>query len=121
MSMIEEIDKAIGAHGKWKGRLRTAIDTKSSDFKPEIVKTDNNCDFGKWLYGPTISSEIKNTQMYREIVKNHALFHGEAGRILQLALQGNIEEAEKGLSVGSTFSSLSSNLTKLMMDWKKTF
>ena len=33
-----EIEKAIGAHGMWKGRLAAAIDARRSDVAPEQVE-----------------------------------------------------------------------------------
>ena len=119
MTAKEQIDNAIGAHGMWKARLRSAIDTGKSDFKTEIVRTDNNCDFGKWLHG-AIAPELKNSPAYPSIVKAHAEFHQEAGRILQLAVSGKKAEAEKELAPGSKFSNLSSQLTSAMMAWKSS-
>ncbi|MET1255541.1 CZB domain-containing protein [Aliikangiella maris] len=50
MSTYDEISKAIAAHGQWKQKLRTAIDTGECESTPERVKQDNNCSFGKWLH-----------------------------------------------------------------------
>ena len=50
MSVHDEIDKAISAHGMWKQKLRNAIDTGECESTPAKVKMDNNCAFGKWLY-----------------------------------------------------------------------
>jgi len=119
MNFQEQLDKAIGAHGLWKARLRTAIDTGKSDFNPHTVKTDNNCDFGKWLYND-ISPELKTSPTYKVVLQYHAEFHKEAGRILQLALEGNKEDAEKGIKAASTFATISSSLTATMMEWKKS-
>ena len=83
-----------------------------------MVRTDNACDFGKWLYGD-IAEELKASDHYKQIVKLHADFHIEASRILSLALAGKKAEADKEMDVGSKFGMLSSSLTKAMMDWKK--
>lgn len=45
--ILEEIQKATGAHGAWKLRLRTATLTGKSDFTPQKVKCDDQCEFGK--------------------------------------------------------------------------
>ena len=118
MNLKEQIDKAIGAHGMWKARLKMAIDSGKSEFNPAIVKTDNNCDFGKWLYND-ISPELKKSPIYDTVIKIHAEFHAEAGQVLQLALSGQKEEAEKGMGTGSKFSEISASLTRTMMEWKK--
>ena len=118
MSVQEEIDLAIAAHRDWKFKLRTAIDTGKCESTPEKVKMDNNCSFGKWLH-ERIDPAVKHTPHYNEIVDLHAKFHQEAGSILELALNGNVEKARDLMEPGSTFVTLSSNLTLKMMDWKK--
>ena len=113
MDQKSKIQAAIEAHTMWFLRIRTAIEKKISDFKPEIVKTDNNCEFGKWLYGD-FPLEFRNTPIYREIKEHHAKFHQLAGKILELALSGKTQEAVKAMEAGSEFKVLSLGLiTKL--------
>ena len=50
MSTKDAIIAGIGAHGMWKQRLIDAIRTGESQWTPEIVCQDDQCDFGKWLY-----------------------------------------------------------------------
>ena len=114
-----QIDKAIGAHGMWKTRLKLAIDAGTSEFDPKKVETDNECDFGKWLYYD-ISPELKRSAFYKTIVQYHAEFHKEAARILRLALAGKKEEAKNGMKGLSKFASISGSLTTNMMEWKKS-
>jgi len=73
MTTVEQIEKAIGAHGMWKARLRQAIDTGKSDFDPTKVKTDNNCDFANGFTNE-ISPELKLSEHYKTIIKYHAEF-----------------------------------------------
>lgn len=117
MSLQEEIKKAIGAHGLWKARLVAAIETGKSEFVPEKVCTDNQCDFGKWLYGVTITSADKTGSHYESVRKLHAEFHKIAAKILELALAGKKDEAKKMMDPGSEFASLSSKLTVAMTQW----
>ena len=119
MSGRQQIDKAIGAHGLWKSRLREAIDTGESDFTAAVVKTDNSCDFGQWLHN-TITLDLKATPQYRTILSHHAEFHMEAARILQMALAGKKADADACLSAASRFSAISAALTTAMMEWKRT-
>ncbi|MEI7741995.1 MAG: CZB domain-containing protein [bacterium] len=119
MEPIQEIDPAIGAHGMWKAHLRDAIENGTSEFQPNVVATDNNCAFGKWLHGD-ISPELKNSKTYPTIVQYHATFHKEAAKILQLALIGEKDEAEKKMSALSEFAAISSSLTSTMVEWKKS-
>jgi len=118
MTAREQIDKAIGAHGMWKARIRQAMETGKSEFNPAVVKADNNCDFGKWLYGD-IAPELKKSPLYKTILQYHAEFHVEASRVLQLALSGKKDEAEKGIVSSSKYAAISASLTASMMEWKR--
>ncbi len=117
MSMVDQINKAVAAHGMWKARLRNAIDAGKSEFTAGHVSADNQCDFGKWLYSlPAIDHQTAQWQKVREL---HAKFHREAGKVLGLALSGNKAEADSCLAVGSPFAKVSLELTSAMMEWKK--
>ena len=58
MSLQEEIAKALGAHGVWKMRLKTAIDTGKADAQAADVAKDNVCAFGQWLYGASLTPSV---------------------------------------------------------------
>lgn len=117
MAKADEINKAIGAHGMWKVRLRTAIDSGKSEWSINQVKVDNQCDFGKWLH--SLPEGEKKTDSWKNVCSIHAKFHDEAAKILESALQGKKETAYKGLDVGSEFTKTSSTLTGAMMKWLK--
>jgi hypothetical protein len=106
---LQKIDAAIGAHSKWLLRLREAIRKKASDFDPKVVKADRSCDFGKWLYGD-FPGNLKGGKEYEEIIKLHAKFHESAAQILQLAIDGKRDEAEKQLHTGGQFMGNSGTL-----------
>lgn len=118
MANVEEIVKAIGAHGMWKQRLRQAVDTGKSEFTVERVMPDNLCDFGKWLHG--LPPSDKADENWKSVQGLHARFHHEAARILRLATSGRKAEAETGLALASPFSDISGQLTTAMMKWKST-
>jgi hypothetical protein len=136
----EYITKAISGHKRWKERLATAIasgtggftpeDVKkpnrwlaiaiavgTSDFDPEVIKLPDRCEFGKWLYGTSISADMKGSPYYQKVLDVHAQFHVEAAAILSLALQGDKSEAEKLMASGNKFDSLSTTLTELLEEW----
>lgn len=113
-----EIDKAIGAHGQWKNRLRQAIDTGKIDVAVETIQVDNQCVFGKWLYGPTFTAMDKTSTHYKTVKELHATFHKTAAKVVALALAGNKADAEKMMSSGGDYSSISAKLTAAMMEWK---
>lgn len=117
MGMLEKIDGAVGAHAQWKSRLTLAIEAGSSEFKPEVVKTDNACEFGRWLHGD-VDAATKATEKYLAVKKLHADFHAEAGRILELAVGGKREEAMTAMGLGSKYMSTSVRLNAAMASWK---
>ncbi len=119
MSVHDEIDKAIAAHGQWKVKLRNAIDTGTCESTPDKVKMDDNCSFGKWL-NHRIDNSYKNTSLYKEVIDLHANFHKEAGTILELALNGNKDEANELMKIGGKFTSYSGQLTRKMKEWQST-
>lgn len=114
-----EIDKAIYAHGMWKIRLKTAIDTGAFDTPVDTIRVDNQCAFGKWLYGETLDAADRASIDYQAVRKLHAEFHQAAARVAELALAGRKPEAEKLMGPDAEFASVSMKLTMAMMDWKQ--
>lgn len=113
----EQIRAAIAAHGQWKMRLVDAIKTGKSEFNPTTVKMDNQCAFGKWMYG--LPDEERNCQTCQEIRAAHAKFHQTAGHILELALAGQNTQAEKEIGLGSDYARDSAHLVTLLSKWNK--
>lgn len=119
MASIEELDKAIGAHGMWKTRLKTAIDSGAIDADIATIRVDNQCAFGKWLYGSTLSLQDKTSNHYNTIKELHAEFHKIAALVAELAVNGKKAEAEKMIAIGGEYAKISSQLTQAMIEWKK--
>ena len=116
MSTEDAISKGIAAHGMWKQRLINAIKTGQSEWTPEIVCQDNQCEFGKWLYSCTPAE--KSSPYHHKITKLHADFHKTAAVILDLALKGKTDEAEEKIGPDSIYKDNSARLTREMMNWK---
>lgn len=116
MSTTDAITKGIGAHGMWKQRILDAIKTGKSEWTPEIVCQDNQCEFGKWLY--SCSTDEKSSPHYSNVKNLHAEFHKTAAKVLTLAITNNKAEAEKEIAPGSEYINNSMALTKEMMAWK---
>lgn len=120
MAKTEEIDSAIGAHGMWKSRLKIAIDTGKSEVPVEVIRQDNQCIFGKWLYGSSLTAVDKSSTHYKTVKDLHAAFHKTAAQVAELALAGKKAEAEKLMGLGGEYSTVSSKLTQAMLEWKKS-
>ena len=120
MADKSEIDKAVSAHGMWKARLRTAIDTGKLDTPVDTIRVDDQCGFGKWLFGPTLTSVDKASKHYKTVKELHAEFHRSAGRVALLATSGRNTEAEQLMSVGGEYSAISAKLTRAMLEWRNS-
>jgi hypothetical protein len=118
MSLQEEIIKAIGAHGMWKSRLMTAIDSSKSTFTVESVGKDDVCDFGKWLHG--LSASDKSSPHYAAVLALHAEFHRATSAVLRLAIEGKKEAATAAMGPNSEYATATSKLTQAMMIWKQS-
>ena len=119
MGHAEEIDKAIGAHGAWKQRLKMAIETGNSEFTTQQVRVDDRCVFGQWLYN--LPASIKTNDHWKNIQRLHAEFHAEAAHVLTIALSGKKEEALILLEPGGKYTLLTGQLGIALTKWKAQF
>ena len=116
MSFEDEITKAIGAHGMWKNRLRSAIDNGKADSNPVDVAKDNGCPFGQWLYGSTIPATARASEGYTAVRKLHADFHKCAAKVLECVSSG--QKAQADALMAGEYAKISGDLTTAMMKWK---
>ena len=119
MTIHQQIVKSIGAHGLWKASLQRVIDNGTSDVSVAVARQDNQCDFGKWLYGPEMPEAVKRSAHYDQCRRLHQQFHLEAAKVLTFALANKKAEAARAMETHSDFATCSGNLTKAMMDWDK--
>ena len=116
VNIKEEITRAIGAHGLWKGRLLSAIKEGSSEFSVDNVRTDKFCIFGQWLY--SLPADVRSLTHWQAVRQLHGEFHLEAAKILALALRGDKAQAQAALADDSSYVDISSRLTRAMMVWR---
>lgn len=112
----QDLDTALNAHMQWKTRLENAVTSGKSEFQPDVVKKDDVCDFGRWLY--TRPSDVMNSEHYKKVKVLHAEFHKVAGSILQLALTGKTAEAKKALDTGGDYRHITGKLILAINTWK---
>jgi hypothetical protein len=113
--MKEQIEKAIAAHGAWKTRLEGAIETGKIDTPVETIKMDNQCAFGKWLYGDGASIASQHAARYGNVKDLHAQFHIAAGQVAELAIAGKKSEASQAMN--ANYLAASTALNKEMTEW----
>lgn len=117
----EEIEKAIAGHGMWKMKLATAVKTGEIDTPVDVIRVDNICKFGKWLYGPTVTAAEKSSEVYKTVCRLHAEFHKVAARVAECATTGRKAEAEQLMSLTGELTATSAKLTTAMMEMKKNY
>ena len=113
----EAIDRALLAHGDWKRRLAQAIDRDGEGLSIQVVKSDDLCEFGLWLYRD-LDDSIKSLPIYERARQLHAEFHREAGRVLAMAQSKHRFEAKDAIEPDSQFARLSGALTLVLDKWR---
>jgi hypothetical protein len=120
MQKYEMIDKGIAAHASWKARLRTAARTGSFEVATGTVKADDQCEFGRWLYGKEFSAQDRQSEHYQSVKQLHAQFHVHAAKVVELATAGKKDDAEKEIGLGSRYAQTSTELTGAMVKWRES-
>lgn len=115
--LVQHIHDAIGAHGAWKLRLRTAISTGRGDIRSAMAGCDDQCAFGKWLYGPEIDDATRAGVPFHVVKRLHADFHRAAGSVLAYVERGNAGAAQTALS--GEFTERSEKLVRALSKWKR--
>jgi methyl-accepting chemotaxis protein len=116
----KEIDNALNAHAAWKDRLKATVESGKTEVTVTTISANNQCAFGKWLYGPTITAEEKNSPEYAQVVKLHAAFHKVAGKVAALAIAGMKADALKMMDFGNEYAVTSGQLSLALKRWKET-
>ncbi len=117
--LAQQIQRAVGAHGMWKTRLKDAIASGRSEFTVEMVTRDDRCDFGRWLHTEA-DPTMKASPHYQKVRELHAAFHRQAAAVLAHAVAGRQAEARAALDLRSPFAAASAQLTQAMMEWRRT-
>ena len=72
----------------------------------EVVSSEKECAFGKWVYSEAGSSYVQNPD-YARCVALHAAFHLEAAKLAILINAGRYLEADRQFALGSPYSEAS--------------
>lgn len=115
--MKQELHDAIGAHGAWKMRLRTAAQVGGEVLPVSDICDDSRCRFGQWLN--RIPATTKGADHLPEIRRLHANFHRAAGNVAQLINAGQVEKGLAELSAGP-FVESSAALSMTLDSWRQS-
>lgn len=114
----QEITRYIGQHSAWKSRLKQAIDSGQHTWNVPEIRSDDHCDFGKWL--KTLPPAVRSNEHYRNVTSLHADFHREAAHILELVDAGKKDQAGKAMELRGSFTAASTKLTHEMTEWRES-
>ena len=115
--VVEQINKALFAHGAWKMRLREAISKGNSELSVENAKRDDCCAFGKWLHSADLDADLKASLAHKTITRLHRDFHQSAGKVLGEAVQDHQDSAISLLK--GEFGDCSQTLIIALTKWKR--
>jgi ElaB/YqjD/DUF883 family membrane-anchored ribosome-binding protein len=118
MSIGEQIDKAIAAHGSWKARLGKVVEEGRSETPIATIKASDECAFGRWLKQEFPPTE-KQTADFQRIDALHRKFHQCAGTIAELACAGKPDEARAELGSEGCYHRASTELVTALTAWKR--
>lgn len=111
------LNDAIQAHAQWKVKLRGAIQNQEQ-LDVKSISVDNCCPLGQWLHGDA-KSQYSGLGSYADLVKKHAVFHQEAGKVATEINAKNYPKAESMLGSGTSYMSASSQVGVAIMALKK--
>lgn len=108
---------AIAAHGTWKLKLRTSVNSGKAAQSADEIACHTCCAFGIWMHDPRIVDEHGASIPYRVIDRLHAEFHAVAADITDLVIAGDVNRAKTMLE--TTFNEHSTHLVRGMTKWIK--
>jgi hypothetical protein len=111
-----QITEALGAHGVWKMKLKTAITVGKTTDAPADIARDDRCQFGKWIKTLKQDPAFRADRDLAQVERLHAEFHRSAGQVADLVARGDKAAAISALN--STFATSSSALSAAMGAWK---
>lgn len=115
--LANQINNAIGAHGSWKIKLRSAVKSGQTNHSIQETRCDNKCAFGAWLHGVEIDNATRQSIAFRVVKRLHVEFHVSAAEVLQLVTKGHLKDAEEFLN--TDFSARSAKLVLALQKWQK--
>lgn len=113
-----EIEAAIAAHELWEQRLRRCVASGLCKVSLAVVRADDQCALGLWLYGPTLSAVEKSEEPYRAVRRLHAQVHQRAADALEQLTASGQAAADRLLGVDSAYGRASRSLLRTLRDWK---
>jgi hypothetical protein len=115
--LTPQIRAAIAAHGGWKLKLKTAINTGQINVSPDEVACHTCCEFGQWLEGSQIHPLVKERKPYQVIHRLHREFHQSAGEVMRLVAVGDKRGAVSVLT--GEYAEKTEKLSRGLIKWMR--
>ena len=112
-----DMDAAINAHERWKARLMDYLEGRTEDgLDPALVRQDTRSALGQWLHG--VGAQVLGDQpVYPLLLARHKYFHEQAATLVELAQQGQWDQAVQVLNGGYRYGS--SQVVLLLKELKR--
>jgi len=109
LSLVNPFEQAVVEHEAWVATFVRAVRDGGGELTVELVRQDNQCPLGVWLYGAGWHAVTNQTasHMLRDI---HAEFHTAAAKVLSLALMGRSREAAAAMGEDTLYAQWSALL-----------
>jgi len=113
-TLATTLRSAIGKHGAWRLRLKTAVAVGHSNMTAQDAACAGCCEFGKWLSAPE-QQRLAETPQFRVINRLHTEFHETAGRVIGAIDRGESVAAARLLD--TEFAQQSEHLVAGLNKW----
>jgi hypothetical protein len=94
----------------------SAIGGPQPDLDPEVIKSEDACQLGKWLNN--LPPEDTRGEHFAAVKKLHADYHRAAGEIAELVMAGKRDEAMKRIEVCGQLANITSRLVMALRTWQ---
>jgi hypothetical protein len=104
-------------HSMWKSRIEKCIDTGTFDVPVDVIEMDDECYFGKWLYGDDLEPAVRVSAEFKRVKECHAKFHRVAAKVVALSLAGKKQEASDLMAWEGEYTKVTTELIKELTSW----
>lgn len=110
--VASEIDTGAEHHKAWMERLLNYLARPDGSLSVSIVRSDSNCELGKWLLGE--GSRFAGTREFEGLRLEHARFHRLAARVVELAEQGKSADDARVVEALESLNAASGSIIKAL-------
>jgi len=88
-------DNQIEQHIYWKIKVESFFSNPAKDLVlPSLISDDHHCQLGYWI-NSVESNNYKELTHFKNLREIHSEFHHTAEKVMQLIMEGKVDQAEK--------------------------